>query len=101
MCPWGILDVYYYAWEKSLPQGGQTMHGVAPIPTIGADYSAATFHQVLSMAGVPRGTFEGKRVLESTAETALLRKVAGRWRIAHLHWSTHDVLLEEAKPNAK
>jgi ketosteroid isomerase-like protein len=47
------------------------------------------------------GTFEGKRVLDRTAETALLRKVAGRWRIAHLHWSTHDALLQETKSNAK
>lgn len=63
----------------------------------GADSS---LQWILSLYKV-EGTFEGKRVLESTAETALLRKVAGRWRIAHLHWSTHDVLLEEAKPNAK
>jgi ketosteroid isomerase-like protein len=63
----------------------------------GADGS---LHWILSLYK-GEGTFEGKRVLDSTAETALLRQVAGRWRIAHLHWSTHDVLLEEAKPNAK
>lgn len=34
------------------------------------------------------GEFEGKPVKQPTAETVLLRRVAGLWRIAHLHWSS-------------
>ena len=38
-----------------------------------------------------QGTHNGKPVDEATAETVLLRLVAGHWRIAHLHWSSADV----------
>ncbi len=35
------------------------------------------------------GTFGGKKVMRIGAETAVLRREKGRWRIVHLHWSGH------------
>ena len=44
------------------------------------------------------GTFEGQPIDHVTAETMLLRRVGGRWRIAHLHWST-ELPGSEGAPN--
>ena len=46
-----------------------------------------------------RGTFEGKPVHLSTAETVLLRRSGGRWRISHLHWSADQIPPEGSKLN--
>ena len=44
-------------------------------------------HWVASLY-LDEGEFQGEPVEQPTAETVLLRRVAGRWRIAHLHWSS-------------
>lgn len=38
--------------------------------------------------GERSGSFRGREVATLETETALLRRVAGRWLIAHLHWSS-------------
>lgn len=42
----------------------------------------------LTSDGRTTGTFKGKAVDRRTVETALLRLEAGKWVIAHLHWSS-------------
>lgn len=37
------------------------------------------------------GTYRGRTINSRSAETMLLRKAAGQWRIAHIHWSSKDV----------
>ena len=39
--------------------------------------------------GERSGSFRGREVATLDTETALLRRVGGRWLIAHLHWSSH------------
>lgn len=36
------------------------------------------------------GTFRGRPIDSRTTETMVLRKLGGRWRIAHIHWSSRD-----------
>lgn len=38
--------------------------------------------------GRTTGTYDGKKVDRLTTETMVLKKVKGRWRIAHIHWSS-------------
>ena len=35
------------------------------------------------------GTFQGKPVALSNAETVLLKRTATGWKIVHIHWSSH------------
>ena len=35
-----------------------------------------------------KGTFNGRAVDRNVAETMVLRRVAGAWRIVHIHWSS-------------
>lgn len=37
------------------------------------------------------GTYRGRTINSRSVETMLLRKTAGQWRIAHIHWSSKDV----------
>ena len=39
--------------------------------------------------GRTKGQFKGRDVDRVTTETAVLRRVDGRWQIVHLHWSSH------------
>jgi methionine-rich copper-binding protein CopC len=42
----------------------------------------------IASEGRTSGSFRGKAVDRSTAETMLLRRVGGSWKIAHIHWSS-------------
>jgi ketosteroid isomerase-like protein len=42
----------------------------------------------IASEGRTTGTFRGKVVDRSTAETMLLRRIGGNWKIAHIHWSS-------------
>ena len=37
------------------------------------------------------GTFRGRAINSRTVETMLLGRVAGKWRIVHIHWSSTDI----------
>jgi ketosteroid isomerase-like protein len=37
------------------------------------------------------GTFRGRPINSRSLETMTLRRVAGQWRIAHIHWSSADL----------
>jgi hypothetical protein len=37
------------------------------------------------------GTFRGREINSRSLETMALRRVAGQWRIAHIHWSSVDL----------
>lgn len=37
------------------------------------------------------GTFRGRTINSRSVETMLLRRVEGRWLIAHIHWSSTDL----------
>jgi uncharacterized membrane protein/ketosteroid isomerase-like protein len=41
------------------------------------------------------GTFRGKSVRSRMMETVVLRKIDGRWRIAHIHWSSSPITGED------
>lgn len=45
----------------------------------------------IASEGRTSGSFRGKAVDRTTAETMLLRRVGGAWRIAHIHWSSAAV----------
>jgi ketosteroid isomerase-like protein len=64
-------------------------------------YSAATHDEVVSRRsdvagataivmsqGRTTGAFEGKTVNRLTTETMVVKRVGGRWRISHIHWSS-------------
>lgn len=36
------------------------------------------------------GSFRGRAINSRSAETMLLRRIGGAWRIAHIHWSSAD-----------
>ena len=38
--------------------------------------------------GRTKGTYKGKPVDRITSETMVLRRVAGAWKIVHIHWSS-------------
>ena len=42
----------------------------------------------IASEGRTTGTFRGKPVDRVTAETVVLRRVGGAWKIAHIHWSS-------------
>jgi len=42
------------------------------------------------------GSFQGKDIASRNAETMVLEKTPGGWRIVHIHWSSHRQ--ERAKP---
>lgn len=37
------------------------------------------------------GTYRNRAINSRSVETMLLRRVAGQWRIAHIHWSSADI----------
>ncbi len=39
--------------------------------------------------GRTKGQFKGRDVDRVTTETMVLRRIYGRWRIVHVHWSSH------------
>ncbi len=39
------------------------------------------------------GTYRGRSINSRSVETMLLRKTTGQWRIAHIHWSSKDIIL--------
>jgi ketosteroid isomerase-like protein len=53
--------------------------------------SGETFGDMAWIAseGRTNGQFKGRDVDRVTTETAVLRRVDGRWRIVHVHWSSH------------
>ena len=42
----------------------------------------------IASEGRTTGTFRGKAVDRATAETMVLRRTGGSWRIVHIHWSS-------------
>ena len=42
----------------------------------------------LATEGRTKGTYKGKPVDRVTLETMVLRRVAGAWKIVHIHWSS-------------
>lgn len=42
----------------------------------------------IATEGRMTGTYKGKVVNRVTTETVVLRRVAGGWKIAHIHWSS-------------
>lgn len=50
--------------------------------------------------GRTRGTFRGSAVDRTTTETMLLRRVAGAWKIAHIHWSSAAPRKQAGTPTA-
>lgn len=42
----------------------------------------------IASEGRTKGTYKGKPVDRVSAETMILRRVAGAWKIAHIHWSS-------------
>ena len=45
----------------------------------------------IATEGRMTGTYKGKAVNRVTTETVVLRRVAGTWKIAHIHWSSGAV----------
>jgi uncharacterized protein (TIGR02246 family) len=37
------------------------------------------------------GNYRGRAINSRSVETMLLRRIGGRWRIAHIHWSSADL----------
>lgn len=37
-----------------------------------------------------RGSFKGSRVDLENTETMVLRRIGGKWKIVHIHWSGHE-----------
>lgn len=50
--------------------------------------------------GRTRGTFRGSAVDRVTTETMVLRRIAGAWKIAHIHWSSAAARKQAASPPA-
>jgi hypothetical protein len=42
----------------------------------------------VSTEGRTTGSFKGKAIDLLTTETMILRRMAGDWRIVHIHWSS-------------
>lgn len=42
----------------------------------------------IATEGRTKGTYKGKPVDRITSETMVLRRVAGAWKIVHIHWSS-------------
>ena len=42
----------------------------------------------IATEGRTRGTYKGKPVDRITTETMVLRRMAGAWKIVHIHWSS-------------
>lgn len=38
------------------------------------------------------GTYRGRAINLRSVETMILRRVAGKWRIGHIHWSSKDLV---------
>ncbi len=61
--------------------------GVKEVVSARTGHASGNFAWV-SSEGRTSGTFEGKPVDRATTETMVLRRIAGRWRITHIHWSS-------------
>ncbi|MBA3670002.1 MAG: nuclear transport factor 2 family protein [Sphingomonas sp.] len=42
----------------------------------------------IATQGQTSGTYNGKPVDRASTETMVLRRIAGQWRIVHIHWSS-------------
>ena len=42
----------------------------------------------IATQGLTSGTYDGKPVDRASTETMVLRRIAGQWRIVHIHWSS-------------
>jgi ketosteroid isomerase-like protein len=42
----------------------------------------------IASEGRVTGSYKGKALDVATAETMVLRRIGGQWKIAHIHWST-------------
>jgi ketosteroid isomerase-like protein len=60
---------------------------VASSVTRRAGYSDGKVAWIAS-EGRTTGTYEGRPIDALTAETMLLRRTGGKWRIVHIHWSS-------------
>lgn len=38
------------------------------------------------------GTYRGRAINNRSVETMLLRRIAGQWRVVHIHWSSKDLV---------
>ena len=89
--------VYEQGWVEASKDEYVTGHLPGDIA-----YSAGTTSQVLSQRvsisgslalvitqSRASGSLEGKPVIRDGTETMVLKRVAGAWLIAHIHWSSH------------
>ncbi len=57
------------------------------VTTARSGHASGTFAWIASQ-GRTNGSFRGKPVDRKTTETMVLRRIAGQWRIVHVHWSS-------------
>jgi ketosteroid isomerase-like protein len=73
--------------ETHLPADAEFSKTVSSTTTRRSGHANGAFAWIAS-EGASSGTYQGKTVDRITAETMILRRDRGIWRIVHIHWSS-------------